>query len=130
MVHGSDSPESAAREAALFFPSCPRPRRAPRMAPAAGPGLSSPQRRAILERLEVAFTVRVPDVERARAGDPEEVARENALRKARAALRPGAAEAVLGCDTIVVLDGTIYGKPPDEPRRARRSRRSADAHTR
>jgi septum formation protein len=23
------------------------------------------------------------------------------------------AEAVLGCDTIVVLDGVIYGKPPD-----------------
>jgi septum formation protein len=38
---------------------------------------------------------------------------ENALRKARAGLRPGVAEAVLGCDTIVVLDGTIYGKPPD-----------------
>jgi septum formation protein len=41
------------------------------------------------------------------------VAVENALRKARAAQRPGAAEAVLGCDTIVVLDGLIYGKPPD-----------------
>lgn len=26
----------------------------------------------------------------------------------------GVAEAVLGCDTIVVLDGVIYGKPPDE----------------
>ncbi len=38
---------------------------------------------------------------------------ENALRKARAARLPGAAEAVLGCDTIVVLDGLIYGKPPD-----------------
>ncbi len=38
---------------------------------------------------------------------------ENALRKARAACRPGAQEAVLGCDTIVVLDGLIYGKPPD-----------------
>jgi septum formation protein len=38
---------------------------------------------------------------------------ENALRKARAARREGAAEAVLGCDTIVVLDGVIYGKPPD-----------------
>ena len=75
----------------------------------------SPQRRAILERLEVAFTVRAPDVPELADGDPEEVARENALRKARAALRPGAAEAVLGCDTIVVLDGTIYGKPPDEP---------------
>jgi len=32
----------------------------------------------------------------------------------RAARRPGAAEAVLGCDTIVVLDGVIYGKPADE----------------
>jgi septum formation protein len=45
--------------------------------------------------------------------DPEQVAVENALRKARAARRAGAAEAVLGCDTIVVLDGLIYGKPRD-----------------
>jgi septum formation protein len=42
------------------------------------------------------------------------VAVANALRKARSAHRAGEAEAVLGCDTIVVLDGTIYGKPPDE----------------
>ena len=41
------------------------------------------------------------------------VAVENALRKARAARRPGVREAILGCDTIVVLDGLIYGKPPD-----------------
>lgn len=38
---------------------------------------------------------------------------ENALRKARAACRAGVREAVLGCDTIVVLDGVIYGKPTD-----------------
>ncbi len=38
---------------------------------------------------------------------------ENALRKARAAHRRRRREAVLGCDTIVVLDGVIYGKPPD-----------------
>jgi septum formation protein len=44
--------------------------------------------------------------------DPARVAVENALLKARAAHRPGAAEAVIGCDTIVVLDGVIYGKPP------------------
>jgi septum formation protein len=75
----------------------------------------SPQRRAILERLGVAFTVRATDVPELSEGEPEEVARENALRKARAALRSGEAEAVLGCDTIVVLDGAIYGKPPDEP---------------
>jgi septum formation protein len=73
----------------------------------------SPQRRAILERMGVAFIVRATDVAELTAGDPVQVARENALRKARAALRPGTAEAVLGCDTIVVLDSMIYGKPPD-----------------
>lgn len=45
--------------------------------------------------------------------DPVGVAVENALRKARSVLRAGAREVVLGCDTIVVLDGVIYGKPPD-----------------
>jgi septum formation protein len=61
----------------------------------------------------VAFTVRPSDVEEIAHGDPGEVALENALRKARAVRRADIAEAVLGCDTIVVLDGTIYGKPPD-----------------
>ncbi len=74
----------------------------------------SPQRRAILAGLGVAFTVRVTDVQELGEGDPMQVARENAVRKARAALRPGVAEAVLGCDTLVTLDGAIYGKPPDE----------------
>jgi septum formation protein len=74
----------------------------------------SPQRRALLERLGVPFTVRVSDAsELAQGEDPAGVAVENALRKARAAHRAGASEAVLGCDTIVVLDGLIYGKPPD-----------------
>jgi septum formation protein len=41
------------------------------------------------------------------------VAVENALRKARAATRASVREAVLACDTIVTLDGVIYGKPPD-----------------
>ncbi len=74
----------------------------------------SPQRRALLERLDVPFTIRAPDAsELEQGGDPERVAVENALRKARAARRAGAQEAVLGCDTIVVLDGVIYGKPPN-----------------
>ncbi len=74
----------------------------------------SPQRRALLERLGVPFTIRASDVQEIEQGeDPGQVALENALRKARAAQRPGVAEAVLGCDTIVVLDGVIYGKPPD-----------------
>jgi septum formation protein len=67
----------------------------------------------------VPFTVRVSDAPELEQGDdPVQVAVENALRKARAARRAGSSEAgspeaVLGCDTIVVLDGTIYGKPPN-----------------
>jgi septum formation protein len=49
-----------------------------------------------------------------RDGPPEQVALENARRKASAVRDPHAAEAVLGCDTLVVLDGVIYGKPADE----------------
>lgn len=82
------------------------------------PGLvlasGSPQRRAILERLGVTFTVRPADVDELDRGDPGEVTLENALRKARAVARSAAGEIVLGCDTLVALDGAIYGKPADE----------------
>jgi septum formation protein len=74
----------------------------------------SPQRRAILEQLGIAFEVLVVDVDEIAAGDPVQVARANALAKATAAaeLRPG--RTVLGVDTIVALDGEIYGKPASE----------------
>ncbi len=62
----------------------------------------------------MAFTVRPTGVEELGDGDPAKVALENALRKARAAQQAGGAELVLGCDTLVALDGTIYGKPRDE----------------
>jgi septum formation protein len=75
---------------------------------------SSPQRRAILERLGVAFTVRASGATELHEGDPGALAAENALRKARAVRTPGASEAVIGCDTLVALDGVIYGKPSDE----------------
>jgi septum formation protein len=75
---------------------------------------SSPQRRAILERLGIAFEVREVDVRELEQGEPRQVALENARRKARAAQRAGADEVVLGCDTIVCLDGVIHGKPADE----------------
>lgn len=75
----------------------------------------SPQRKALLERLGVPFTIRVTNAREIEQGpDPGRIAVENALRKALAARREQAHEAVLGCDTIVVLDGVIYGKPPDE----------------
>ena len=75
---------------------------------------SSPQRRAILERLGIAFEVREVDVRELEHGEPRQLALENARRKAQAATRAGAEEVVLGCDTIVCRDGAIYGKPADE----------------
>ncbi len=71
----------------------------------------SPQRRAILEQLGIAYELCPVDVEERSAGVPHEVARANALVKARAGeiARPGAT--ILGVDTIVVCDGAILGKP-------------------
>lgn len=70
---------------------------------------ASPQRRAILEQLGIAFEVRPADVEEATEGEPAAVAEGNAVRKAEAV----AGDLVLGCDTIVVLDDRILGKPRD-----------------
>jgi len=75
---------------------------------------SSPQRRAILEQLGIAFEVCPVDVDELSGGEPLQVARSNALAKAQAGakLRPG--RTVLGADTIVVCDGAILGKPSGE----------------
>jgi septum formation protein len=77
---------------------------------------ASPQRRAILESLKVDFTVRPTGVAERAQGPGAEVALQNALAKAQAARAAGEqeGEAVLGVDTIVELDGVLYGKPADE----------------
>ncbi len=73
----------------------------------------SPQRRAILKQLGIAFVARPVDVVEDDAGVPAVVAGKNALRKALAApAAPG--ELVLGVDTVVASDLEIWGKPPDE----------------
>jgi septum formation protein len=71
----------------------------------------SPQRRAILEQLGVEFSVQAPGVEELEEGEPRDVVRENALRKARAADARG--QRVLAADTAVVVDRRILGKPRD-----------------
>jgi septum formation protein len=73
----------------------------------------SPQRRAILEQLGVPFTVLEPDVDELEDGPPEVVAVENARQKAASVAGAAGSAAVLGVDTIVCLDGRIYGKPAD-----------------
>ena len=89
---------------------------------------SSPQRRAILERFGVAFTVVPANVEELEEGEPGEVAVENALRKARAVRAREASATILGADTLVALEGRIYGKPVDE-RHARETLRALSGAT-
>src|SRR4051794_24374194 len=76
---------------------------------------ASPQRRAILTQLGLPSVVRPANLEERSEGDPADVALANARAKAQAI----AAETsdgdgpVLGVDTLVALDGRIYGKPAD-----------------
>jgi septum formation protein len=65
---------------------------------------TSPQRRAILEQLQIPFRVVAPAYEEVGA-DPV----EHAVGKARSV--EGGENAVLGVDTVVVLDGEVLGKP-------------------
>jgi septum formation protein len=67
-----------------------------------------------LRELHIPFRVRVSRYEEAHHhGDPRALAEENAAGKARevaARARVGPGELVLGVDTVVVLDGRVYGK--------------------
>ena len=73
----------------------------------------SPQRRAILTQLGLAFRVVEPGyVEEPLPLLPHELAEQHSLGKARS-VTAGAGETVLGVDTIVVIDGQVLGKPAD-----------------
>ncbi len=80
----------------------------------------SPQRRAILAALGVAFELRPAPLEEIVDGEPAAMAAENARRKALAVAAELAGDeagevAVIGVDTVVALDGRPLGKPVDEP---------------
>jgi len=74
---------------------------------------SSPRRRELLSAIGLAFVVRPTAIDESVRDHeaPEEHVRRLALDKARAAGAAG--ELVLAADTVVVLDGLIYGKPAD-----------------
>jgi septum formation protein len=68
----------------------------------------------------------VPGVEELTQGDPEHLVVENARRKAEAVDSDGL---VIACDTDVVLDGEVLGKPADgDEARAYLDRMSGRAH--
>jgi septum formation protein len=57
--------------------------------------------------------VRTAEVQELDEGPPNEVAMENAYRKAAAVAETAPSATVLGVDTVVTLGGRIYGKPGD-----------------
>ncbi|MEX0620536.1 MAG: Maf family protein [Solirubrobacterales bacterium] len=75
---------------------------------------ASPQRREILERIGIPFEVKASGVEEIVHGDPAEVVLANALLKARSVVEAGSI--VIGCDTDVVIEDHLIGKPEDEIR--------------
>ena len=82
---------------------------------------ASPRRRQLLADAGVTFRVRASEVDEALdadlLADPREAAKKLAERKAGAVVQEVLAEgytgmaAILGADTMVVLDGEIFGKP-------------------
>jgi septum formation protein len=79
---------------------------------------ASPRRRDLLSAAGVAFEVRPANIPESRAPDepPHQFAARMAREKALAVARSPDLQAdrvVLGADTIVVLDGNVFGKPRD-----------------
>lgn len=96
---------------------------------------ASPRRRELLAALGIPFTVAEPDLDEAalaaRLADRSPEGFALALARAKAESLPlTGVGAVLGADTIVVLDGRILGKPtdPDEARAMLRALRDRE-HT-
>jgi septum formation protein len=74
---------------------------------------TSPQRRAILEQLDIPFEVVAPAYEEHDLADADvyDLVREHARGKARSVAQLAGERPVLGVDTAVAVGGTILGKP-------------------
>lgn len=125
----ADAPQSSAASSGAESPECAAATDG--SAPASQPfepdridvilASGSPRRKQLLEEAGVRFTVHVSEVDETLEPDllaePAEGAKKLAERKAGAVVQEvlasdyrGAA-VVIGADTMVVLDGTIFGKP-------------------
>src|SRR6266699_2884912 len=82
---------------------------------------ASPRRQELLRNAGIAFVVQPTDIpEVAQEGVlPRDFAERMAREKAEAVFRVRPNDFVLGADTIVVVDGTILGKPRDSADAAR-----------
>jgi septum formation protein len=82
---------------------------------------SSPRRRELLDAAGIAFDVHAVDVDERREADeaPEAYAERLARLKATAGAQVFPDRAVLGADTVVVVDDEVLGKPSDPADAAR-----------
>ena len=71
---------------------------------------SSPRRKTLLRKITNDFEIKDPLCNEVEDGEPQFVAETNAALKGRAV----EGDFVLSCDTVVCMDGKIYGKPQDE----------------
>lgn len=76
---------------------------------------ASPRRQALLRQIGASFRVMATQAEEltGSALSPEDLVSENARRKAMAALSAAGGAPVLAADTVVALEGMIFGKPRD-----------------
>lgn len=78
---------------------------------------ASPRRQELLRRIGCEFRCEISSAveDNRQEIPPEQLVARHALAKAKdVADRLGTDEIVLGADTIVVMDGEVYGKPADE----------------
>jgi len=98
---------------------------------------ASPARRRLLEQAAIAHRVQVSGVDEEAICDPDPAQLVQLLARAKAstvaaALHGGPAEpngpvitGVLGCDSVLVVDGAVFGKPVDAAEAIERWRRMA-----
>ena len=89
----------------------------------------SPRRRELLDRLELDYEVREPDIDETRRPDEDPAAYVERLARAKAEAAAGDGLIVVAADTAVVHEGKVLGKPvhPEEARSMLR-RLQGDSH--
>ena len=93
---------------------------------------ASPRRKELLQKAGYTFEIVVSDADESLPAGitPDKAVRRNAARKAQAVAETNPGAVVLGCDTVVAIDGEILGKPGDEAEAKRMLRRlSGNTHT-
>lgn len=93
---------------------------------------ASPARRRLLEQAAIPHRVRVSGVVEEGVTEPEPVRLVQMLARAKAAAvwdglaaADGEIRAVLGCDSVLVVEGEVFGKPADAAEAIQRWRRMA-----